>query len=550
MSDSSVRDLAAQVVMRLRSFIDALTASSRRVWWTSFVIAALLAGMWGLANPPFAGPDEPAHVIRAHALAHGQITGDEPSGRIRRDLRRAGVTQRVLVVKAPEIYQSAADSLCFAFKAEVNASCLVFSGPTKDIGIAIYTARHPPAYYAVVGAVSWLHRPGSGTVYLMRFLGALITGAFVATAITALRRSAAPTLLAAGLLLALTPMVLFISGIVNPSAVEIAASLAFWVAGLVLVAGSHERVDNRLVTAVGLAGCVLAVSRQLGPLWLGLIALTMLGIANRRRLVELSRSNWARLWGSLIAVSAIGQVAWDVFVKPLEVTPLGQKQNIETSEILRATFGATLNRVREMIGIFGWLDAPAPALTWISWIAAVGFIFLLAVMWARRRDIAVLIGLVAATIVVPVLIESSQYGTAGSPLWQGRYTLPLAFGIPLLAAFVLGSTEGGRKFPARRLLHAVGVVVMVAHVLAFAQNLRRYTVGYDGEVQYWKHAQWSPPVSPLLLTIGFTIAMIGFVAVVFAATRNGAEPAASSGAVETQEATDRQADAAIPTPTG
>jgi hypothetical protein len=432
----------------------------------------------------------------------------------------------------------------------VSASCFSFAGSTEDIDIAIYTARHPPAYYALVGVVSWLHSPGSSTVYLMRFLGALITGAFVATAITALRRSAAPRLLAAGLLLALTPMVLFISGIVNPSAAEIAASLAFWVAGLVLVAGSHERVDNRLVTAVGISGCVLALSRQLGPLWLGLISLTIVGITNRRRLIDLSRSNWARLWGALIAVSAIGQVVWDVLVKPLDVTPTGQKQNFETPAILRFTFGASLNRVREMIGIFGWLDTPSPALTWIPWIAAVGFIFLLAAMWGTRRDIGLLIGLVAATIVVPVLIESSQFGTAGGLLWQGRYTLPLAFGIPLLAAFVLETNEGGRRLPSTRLLGAIGIVVVVAHVLAFAQNLRRYTVGYDGEIQYWRHPQWSPPVSPLLLTIGYTIAIIGFVWLVFATTRSGRDRAGSSDALGTHEAPEREPRAVMASPKG
>ena len=68
---------------------------------------------------------------------------------------------------------------------------------------------------------------------------------------------------------------LFVSGIVNPSVLEVAASLTFWVAGLVLVSGSHERLDNRLVTVLGMAGCALALSRQLGPLWLGLIALTL-----------------------------------------------------------------------------------------------------------------------------------------------------------------------------------------------------------------------------------------------------------------------------------
>jgi hypothetical protein len=532
---------AGRLAPWLRSVVEGLTSSSRRVWCTSFVVVTMLAGMWGVANPPFAGPDEPAHVTRAHALVHGQLTGDEPSARLKSALRRAGEGRRFLVVRAPEVYPLAEAELCFPFEASIDASCLRFQRSNRDVDIPIYTARHPPAYYAVTGVVSWFHRPGTGTVYLMRFVGALITGAFLATAITALRRSAKPKLVAAGLLLAFTPMVLFVSGVVNPSAPEIAASLALWVCGLILISRSDEQVDKPLVTAVGIAGCVLALSRQLGPLWLGLIALTMLGLTNRRGLVNLWRSRWARLWGGLIAASAIVQVAWDAFVKPLDVTPTRrQRTNFDTAEILRNTFGATFGRVREMVGTFGWLDTPSPTLTWVPWIAAVGFLFFLAVTWGRRRVVAILIGLLAATIVVPALIESAEFGNAGGPIWQGRYTLPLAFGIPILASIAVAWTKGGRQLPARRLLLGVGIVAGIAHVLAFAQNLRRYTVGYDGEIQYWKHPKWSPPVSPLLLTIGYTIVIIGFLWLVFASTRDPAERADGSGADSPNDALARE----------
>jgi Predicted membrane protein (DUF2142) len=497
------------------SVVRGLTSSSRRVWWTSFLLVAALGAIWGLANPPFAGPDEPAHVIRAHAIDHGELTGDDPS----RQVPKIRGEQDVLVVRAPAIYRSAAETLCFAFRRDVPATCLAFAGSSLDTDVATSAARHPPAYYAVVGVVSWLYRPGAGTVYLMRFAGALIMGAFVATAITTLRRSAAPSLLAAGLLLAVTPMVLFVSGVVNPSVSEIAASLAFWVAGLVLVSGSHERVDKRLVTVLGVTGCTLALSRQLGPLWLGLIALTMLAMTSRELLVNLARSNWARLWGGLIVASAFVQLGWDILVKPLDTTSLEQQNHFDTAEILRNTFGASFNRVRDMIGSFGWLDTPSPALTWVPWIAAVGFFFLLAVIWARRRDLVILIGLLVAIVAVPALLESARYEDVGNFFWQGRYTLPLAVGLPIFSAIALASTERGRQLATRRSLFAIGVVVCVAQVLAFAQNLRRYSVGYDGEIQFWKHPAWSPPLSSLLLTIGYAIVVIGFVCWVFSAAR-------------------------------
>jgi hypothetical protein len=505
---------AGRFVSWLQTLVAGLLSSSRRRWMTSFLLVSSLGAMWGLANPPFAGPDEPGHVTRAHALDHGELTGNEPHRQTQRSEE-----QSVLVVRAPRIYRSATGTLCFPFHSEIPASCLRFSGSTRDADVTTSAARHPPAYYGVVGVASWLSRPGTATVYLMRFIGALIMGAFAATAITAVRRAAAPRLVAAGVLLAFTPMVLFISGVVNPSVSEVAASLTFWVAGLVLVSGSHERLDKRLVTVLGIAGCVLALSRQLGPLWLGLIALTLLCMSSRRLLVNLAYSNWARIWGALIVVSAFAQVAWDVIAKPLDVAPQGpQRAHFATAEVLRNTFGASWGRAREMIGSFGWLDTPSPALTWVPWIAAIGFVFLLAVMWSRRRDVAILIGLVIAVIAVPALLESARYEDSGGYFWQGRYTLPLAFGIPILATIALASTERGRQLATRRLMFAIGTVVAVAHVLAFAQNLRRYTVGYDGVIQYWKHPAWSPPVSSLLLTIAYTIVVIGFVWWVFASS--------------------------------
>lgn len=505
------------VVSRSRSIVERQLATPRRVWWTSFLLVTLLSAMWGLANAPFAGPDEYVHVIRAHALDHGQITGDTPSARATDALRQRGERTDVLTVRAPEIYPR---SVCFAFRPDVSAACLEFTGSRDDADAEIYTARHPPAYYALVGVVSWLERPGPGAVYLMRLIGAFITGAFAATAITAMRRFKEPRLVAVGFLFAFTPMVLFVSGVVNPSVPEIAASLALWVCGLALVAGSREQVDNRLVTAVGIAACTLALSRQLGPLWIGLIALTMLGMTNRRLLTNLIRSNWARLWGGLIVVSSVAQLAWDALVKPLDVASPGGRRQFDTSEVLRNAFGASFHRAREMIGIFGWIDTPSPTLTWLPWIAMVGFLFFLAVMWARRRDVRILIGLVVATIVLPALIESTQYGTAGGAIWQGRYTLPLAIGIPIVATTALASIERGRQIVTKRFVLTAGIVVCVAQILAFAQNLRRYTVGYNGEIQYWRHPEWSPPVSPLLLTIAYAIVFIGFVAYLFAAAHS------------------------------
>jgi Predicted membrane protein (DUF2142) len=497
-----------RVVTWFGSAIERLCSSSRRIWWTSFVLMTLVSALWALATPPFAGPDEPAHVIRAHAIDHGELTGETVSPRLRAELQ---TDDTHVQVRAPAVYKNVGTP-CFAFDGNITAACIQVAGSTRDTDAVTTAGRHPPAYYAVVGTVSLLYEPGSGTVYLMRFITALMSGALIASAITAVRRTASPTLAAVGLLFAVSPMVLFVTGIVNPSAPEIAAAITLWVCGLILVAGSDEQVDNRLVTIVGISACVLALSRQLAPLWLGLIALVMLGYSKRASLRNLACSGWARLWAVLVVACAAAQTAWVLIVKPLDATRLERGRfDVPTSEIVQHTFGEGFSRYREMIGLFGWGDTPSPLMTYIVWTAGVGFLFFLAINWATRRQVAVILGLSAAIIVVPIALESAAYRDVGWVFWQGRYTLPLAVGLPILSAVAIASTERGRQFTRPRLVLGVGVLIAVAHILAFAQNARRYTVGYFGEIQFWKNAQWSPPLSPLLLTIAYTAAVIAFV---------------------------------------
>jgi len=504
-----------RVLARLRSLRGGLTSSTPRVWWTSFALLAALTGLWVVADPLYAGPDEPAHVIKAVALDHGQLTGEKLSPRLRHELRDE--RKDFLMVRVPAIYGIASSNTCFAFKRDYTAECLHFTGSTRETDDATYVARHPPAYYAFVGLASWVGRPGSGVVYLMRFLSALLASALIATAITATRLSRAPRVVVVGLAFALTPMVLFVASVVNPSALEIAAAIAVWTCGLALVSRAEVRVDKWLVTGLGISGCAMALSRQLAPLWLGLIGLGLLGFANRAALGNLLRSNWARVWGLLIVASCLAQLAWNAKY-PLDVAAEGRPpMHADPTDVVRIVTGRYFFRYHEMIGVFGWGDSPTPALTWIPWTAGIVFLLFAAVLWVTRRNLLVLLAVLAAAIVVPIVIESSTYNDGGGVNWQGRYTLPLAVGVPIFAAFALAATDRGRELVSSRFLVAIGAVIGVAQLLAFAQNLRRFTVGYDGAFQFWKSPRWAPPLSPLLLTILFGLVVSGFLVWLLAA---------------------------------
>jgi hypothetical protein len=180
-------------------------------------------------------------------------------------------------------------------------------------------------------------------------------------------------------------------------------------------------------------------------------------------------------------------------------------------EQVQDSFGQTFRWYREMIGWFGWLDNPTATLVWIPWTAALAFLVFVALAWVRRRHAVVLLALLAAVVVVPVVVNATPYNADGT-FWQGSYTLPLAVGVPILAAFALAATERGRDLVNGRFVLVVGLAVGFGQLLAYAQDLRRYTVGVDGPLAYFQRVQWSPPLPALLLTVAYALAITAFVA--------------------------------------
>ena len=480
------------------SLLQSLRATPRRRWWTTFVLLAGLSGAWALATPLFASPDEPAHAIRAAAVARGELTGTEPAARS--DIRPGS-----LLVDVPAVYARAGDVGCFAFYRNTTAACFTFSGSTRDAPVATSAAKYPPTYYAVVGLPS-LALPSAGGVYLMRLLSTLLFAALLASAVVTVECFATPWIVALGLAVAITPMMLFLGGLVNPNGLEIAAATTLWIGGLALVrAAGLGSVSPRLVARTGIAAAVLTLTRSLSPLLLVVILATLVVAAGAAPVRALLRLPSIRLWGAVVAVATAAQIAWIVVVKPLSSSEASSVARLSDSELLRATTGKSAFLYRGMIGIFGWLDTPAPYAVVLLWTMVLGLVVVLALASGERRGVAALGAAIAATVLVPIVGELREARTSGL-FWQGRYTLPIAVGIPILAGVSIARSRWREVAPRR--LAAIGVTVLAAaQVLAFAQTLRRYAVGYDGKLMYWIGPRWSPPLGALALTLAFAAAI-------------------------------------------
>ncbi len=487
------------------------TASARVKWWITFAFVAGIAGLWGLAMPLFASADEPAHVVRAAAVGRGEFSGRTPDSD---DLKG------YVYVTLPAIYESSGRNVgCFVRDEDIDASCFSFQGSeTRTTSMITEAGRHPPAYYAVVGTVSRIWPTAAGATYLMRATTVLITALFVTMAVRALSRMATPHIALAGLAVALTPMVLTFSGAVNPNALEIAAALATWACGLVLVSELREgkSPDRGLVTQLGIAASAFVLARQTSMFWFGLMAVIFACLLGRDALHRLWQSAAARIGAAIVIVCSVAQLVWIGFAQGLELSAL-PAPHLSNGEIVRGTVGHSFGLFIEMLGRPGWLETALPGLTYVLLIAVLGALVLLAVAVGTRRYMVAMLVAIATTVVAPIVLESWQARSYGF-YWQGRYTLPFAVGVPLLAVFSLQSDAGQRLFRIR-LLPTLGGMLVVAQLLAFYQALRRWSVGADGPVFYWLDPTWEPPLPQSVLLLAYGATLTGFVVWLFGGGR-------------------------------
>lgn len=429
---------------------------------------------------------------------------------------REGEPDYVRYVSVPAIFASVTipyvgephlSTVCFAFDRNVTPDCLSFSGSKEPRPVPTNVGLYPPVYYGTVGAASLGLASVSG-VLLMRAATVLVCAALVAWACWSARRAPNHRAALLGVILAVTPMTLFLFGSVNPSALEIAAAIALWAAGGMLVLEASARVDRRLVAVTGASAIVLALSRSLSPLWMALIAITLVVFAPAGGLRRLARDRACRVWGAVVGVATAAQLAWIVAFDPLDiVTREGVDES--TSELVRSSLGKSGSTYEQMIGLFGWVDTPAPFVTVLLWTMMLGALIVLAIVAGRRRECVVLLGLIGAVTLVPVVLESAKAGDVGFA-WQGRYTMPLAVGVPVLAGLMLATDKGGHfSLDRTRLYVVVMIALFVAHLLAFVQHLRRYMVGYDGPIQFWRDPDWSPLLPAWVLIPAFALALAG-----------------------------------------
>ncbi len=318
----------------------------------------------------------------------------------------------------------------------------------------------------------------------------------------------------AGVLVALSPMVFFMSSVLNTSGMEIAAGFAAWCAGLCVI--ERRSVSTVLAVWTSLAFAVLILTRPISPIYAAVIIFTLGILSGWFRSKELLRDR-----GTLpIRLSIIGALI--VFGVPMVIGgfppywgafPIQFHLSLWGSVWL--TLSLTVHRLRQCVGSFGWLNTPVPEAVWVVW--AIAFAVLLSAgLYLSGRCRRALPVLALAIIALPVIFESPTIDKHGI-WWQGRYWLPLLVGVPLLAVSQIRTRKGVRRWT-EDLKSVVAVVVLgiiltAAQVWTFIVVLQRYEYGLGagpGTV-----GRWAPPGGAAFVTGLFIFGMIlflGFIA--------------------------------------
>ncbi|GAA4153304.1 DUF2142 domain-containing protein [Leifsonia shinshuensis] len=485
---------------------DAGTAARLRFpWRATFVVWALLSALsavWALATPIGASPDEPAHIVRAASVARGQIVGTpSPDGH---------------VVTVPEYIALTQKDTCFAFKPDVTANCPV-AAPAAPGALTTATTTaglYNPLYYAAVGWTSLLFHD-SGGIYAMRLVSAVIASLFAALAFGVLRTLPGRRIAALGFAVAITPMTLFLNASVNPNGIEATATLAVFAGVLAVVIDRRPGLIWHRAVIAGVSGIVAVNARGLSPLWVFVAAVLPLVLLSGRELGALLRRPAVLTAIGAIAVGAVAALAWTLGSNSLlnavdnpDQTPQ-HYAGVGTNPLTGAwlTLTRTVEFAHGVVGIFGWLDTPAPAEVYFLWAALVGLMLLAAFTLLRRRRLLLAGLLLGAFLLLPPIVQG-VYITGGGLIWQGRYNLPMflcmvvGVGVLLGESVLEGATGPGHWTTApwasvtwRRLGWIVAVALAFGQFYSFENTLRRYTVGIGGSLKQMLvgSSPWTPP---------------------------------------------------------
>lgn len=451
----------------------------------------LMGISWIFANPPGYAPDEPAHHAKAIGVGRGVWVGspgEYPVGPGFGPAQLEWINKAARVVVIPP--NLAPDALaCSVFQPDKSAACLYHVHPPPDVAAPrlTYVGTYEPFLYLLPGLV--MNRADDATTALL--LGRSVSGAIALALLAAgagvLWRPGEGGYPLIGLIAATTPMVVHLAAGLSPTGPEIGAAVCTM--AVVWRLARPEPPTGPVWLALAAGGSVLALGRSLGPFFLLADVLLLLAALGPRRSYRIFRGGGlAALFAVVVVLVAVAaNVAWGLIVQP--------QPPFDARSVL-SWVGPSMREVPEVlrqdVGQFGWADVSMPKVAYVAWGGLVAALVGVAFVVGRRRQRAILAGVVTGCFVGTVLIAAAAIHQTHFPMY-GRYVLPLWIAVPLCAGeMVLMNRRRLGPLVSRTIVVGTAVAAAAVHFTGFYANARRYAVSNNGPVLFLGRSEWSP----------------------------------------------------------
>lgn len=493
-----------------------------------FALLGLLTTIWSLASPLMSVPDEPAHTIKAAAVVRGQLRG-EP-----------GTSQGdpALVFVPSFIAETESQYGCFVWRPQISADCSPkLSAETNVVKAYTSAGNYNPMYYAVAGLPS-LFLSGPEAIYSMRILSGLLSAAFLAIALTCLaglQQWKLPLFVGS---FAVTPMVLFLSGGVNPNALEIASSMAVFSA----LCLSWERITVkghwRLPLALAaISAAVLANTRAASLIWLALAVTASLMMFGIRPLILAVRRRFTQVMMLVVAVGTVLSLIWLESADSLQ-SLLGAGIKASPLQIVSIMLDATFDFATGYVSHLGWLDTLGPGGVLAVWAALIIGVIVAALCVPSRSARLTVAFLVAAIIALPPLLQIPLAKDVGI-IWQGRYILALVAVMITACGIAMRSFNVDFRGAGRRAAAILLALLVFGHLYSFIYGMRRYVVGIQDKT-HWSDMivapHWQPPLGWIPLTVAYLAVLLVAAALLYRSVTATASVKSALGGTQLQEA--------------
>jgi hypothetical protein len=467
-----------------------LRASGPRLAPALLLLAwALLLAAWVVGNAPFAAPDEGEHFIRAVGISEGHLIGKADTH------LQIGVTpaqiawtaQAARLVSLPRGLEPDPFE-CELGPGEHSAGCLkgvTAQSPPTVLGTLV--GNYQPLPYLLPALVLRAGASAPAALRWGRAAGALLALALLAIAVLACWEAASPVVSLLGLMLAVTPMVLFCAASLSGSGTEIAASIAFF--ACLLRVSRRRPAPARWWALTATTGSVLALSRSDSPAWLIVELLVVIVLSGPRAFARRWLTGLApRVTAAVLLIALALNRAWE--------SAYGSHVTIDTAQLhagLVAGVHQWWRSLPDLVGKFGYVDVALPFVIPIAWFALAFGLLVFAAASAPKPQRRLLVVVAAGALMLPVVFYALIIRPTGFGL-QGRHVLPLLVLVPVLAGELLNRHRARvGTYRLRVLSVTVPLAAAVMQVAAWYVNAKRYAVGGSGPEWFLSHAAWAPP---------------------------------------------------------